>query len=115
MTLLISSVFSVLICLLVFIALMWVKTPYYRLGEKEVAQLLEWVLLGQASQNDWQVFCEMPIRHNELLESIRLRCQDIDEASGIGDGSSGFLLNRKGLNAVQELLGELHAAESSGK
>lgn len=112
MALLISFLFSVFICLLVFIALMWVKTPYYRLSEKQVAQLLEWMLLGQASENDWQVFCEMPIRHNELLESIRLRCQEIDEAYAIGDGPSGVLLNQAGLSAVRELLDQLYEAET---
>ncbi|MBR9908927.1 MAG: hypothetical protein GYB33_01090 [Gammaproteobacteria bacterium] len=107
MTLLISCLLSVLVCAGVFAVLYWVRTPHYRLTATEVARLLEWVLLGQATANDWRVFCDIPISHDARLEAIRQQCQQIDELYYIGDGGSSYLLNKDGLQQVRRLLDEL--------
>lgn len=104
---LVSCLLSVFICAVVFAVLLWVKTPLYRLRREQVIRLLEWVLLGQATENDWQVFCEIPIRHDELLESIRLECKEIDEHYFINSGRSGYLLSSEGLSKLQSLLDKL--------
>lgn len=108
--LLISILFSVLICGTVVGILAWVKHPYYRVTRKDTIRLLEWMLLGQAGETDWQFFCGYPIQHDPLLEDVRQQCQDIDERCFIGDNRDGVLLNRQGLAEVRELLEELKLA-----
>lgn len=110
MLLLISIVFSVLICAAVMGVLVWAKSPYYRVSRKDVIQLLEWMLLGQVSETRWHLFCGYPIRFDPLLEEIRLRCQEIDERCFIGDNRDGILLDRQGLAEVRELLERLRQA-----
>ena len=57
------TVFFTLIFLLAVIAvLLWVKTPYYRLRKGNVRCLLQMVLAGTASENDWAVFTSVPQR-----------------------------------------------------
>lgn len=107
MILVISCLLSVVICCAVFAVLMWVRTPHYRLQPEQVIQLLEWVLLGQATENDWQVFCGIPIQHDEFLESIRLQCLEIDEKYFISEGRSGYLLKLQGREEIQILLDTL--------
>lgn len=107
MLLLISILFSVLICAAVIGVLAWVKHPYYRVTRADTRRLLEWMLLGQTPERDWHLFCGYPIRHDPLLEHIRLRCQDIDERCFIGDNRDGVLLDRQGLAEVRELLEQL--------
>lgn len=108
MILLVSMIFSVLICGAVIGVLLWVKTPHYRVDHQQVIRLLEWMILGQASENDWRVFCDYPIRHNEQLESVRQQCLHIDEASFIGSTRSEYLLNQEGLAQLRDLLDTLN-------
>jgi hypothetical protein len=110
MLLLVSIAFSVLISVAVFIVLLWVRTPHYQLQPAQVIELLEWMILGQASENDWRVFCGYPIRHNELLEQVRQSCIEIDEHYYIGDTRAGHLLNRQGLERLGEVLDSLKQA-----
>ena len=65
------------------------------------------VLLGQAMENDWRVFCEIPIRHDEYLETVRIHCVEIDERCFIGSNQSGHFLNEAGLQSIEVLLQEL--------
>lgn len=110
MLLLISIVFSVLICGAVIGVLVWAKSPYYRVSRKDAIQLLEWMLLGQVQETRWHLFCGYPIRHDPLLEEIRHQCQDIDERCFVGDNRDGILLNRQGLAELREVLLRLKRA-----
>ncbi len=104
MLLLLSILVSAVVIGTVFALLMWVKTPHYQPDKQQVIRLLEWMLLGQASDNDWRVFCGYPLRHNEELEWVRQQCVDIDEQYYIGDTRAGHLLSRRGLQELEELL-----------
>ncbi len=106
----ISIVFSLVIMAAVFAVLLWVRTPHYQMQPEQVIQLLEWMILGQASDNDWRVFCGYPIRHDERLESVRQACVDIDEQFYIGDTRAGHLLSREGLEQLTELLHQLKSS-----
>ena len=101
MTLLISIIGSVIVGLIFFAVLSWVKTPHYRPDTDQVRRFLQWVLLEQATENDWRVFCDYPIRHDELLESIRQRCVELEEDCYIGPPR---LLNREGVVEIRRLL-----------
>ena len=108
MILLISILLSVFVISVVVGTLMWVKTPHYQVDRAQAIQLLEWMILGQASENDWRVFCDYPIRHNDQLELVRQRCLEIEEDHYIGDTRAGHLLDREGLEQLRELLDQLH-------
>lgn len=104
MTLLVSILVSVLVCGVVIGVLSWVRTPHYQPQRQQVVRLLEWVVLEQASSNDWRIFCEIPIRHDPLLEDVRQRCLDIDERCFLG---APHLLSRQGVGEVRALLEEM--------
>lgn len=107
---LVSIAFSVVIVVGVFFVLLWVKTPHYRIQSDQVIQLLEWMILGQATENDWRVFCGYPIQHDEQLEHVRQACVEIDEQFYIGDTRAGHLLSREGLTQLSELLNQLKSS-----
>lgn len=108
MILLLSILLSVLVISAVIGTLMWVKTPHYQVDRVQTIRLLEWMILGQASENDWRVFCDYPIRHNDQLEQVRQRCLEIEETHYIGDTRAGHLLDREGLEQLRELLDQLN-------
>lgn len=94
--------------LLVLVAIVFfinIAPPVYRLEKKNVETLLRLVVEGQATENDWEVFLGIPIRHNDQLEDIRLRCGEISEREYIV--GSGYLLTDKGIEEVKALLQEL--------
>ncbi len=108
MVLLLSIVFSVVICLAVLAVLMWVRTPLYRVSTEQVIRVLELMLLGQATENDWRIFLGYPIRQEPFLDDIRHQCQLLDEEHFIGDShTQGFLLDKAGRLRVAELLEEV--------
>lgn len=110
-----SILLSVVICTAVLGILFWVKNPYYRINREKTIQLLEWMLLGQATEADWQFFCGYPVRHDPLLEQVRQKCQDIDEAHFIGDNRDGILLSPKGLKDLRVVLDQLKQDVSNDK
>ncbi len=107
MNLLIPLLVSLIVCLSFVGILLWVKTPIYRVERPAVKQLLEWVLLGQATENGWRVFCDYPIRHDALLEDIRLACERIDEEHYIGEQRPPFLFTATGLEEIKVQLERL--------
>ena len=82
------------------------KRPVYQLTTENVARLFEQVLNGEASEDDWDVFIEIPIRYNDDLEKVRQSSIDIYEQHLIGR-SAGFLMAEQGLEAIAELRDEL--------
>jgi len=95
----------VLVALLLFIRF---GTPFYQLKKDNVVTLLTMVVDGQATENDWQVFLGVPIRHNDRLEAARLQCCEISNREYIG-GSS--LLTAKGIDEIRLLLAELEGED----
>tara|TARA_R110001592_G_scaffold309760_1_gene584216 strand:- start:54428 stop:54760 length:333 start_codon:yes stop_codon:yes gene_type:complete len=109
MNFLLTLFFTFLIVLIVVICFVRIGTPVYRLETKNIIVLLTLVVEGKATENDWEVFLGVPIRHNEQLESIRLRCQGISEFEYIG--GTGYLLTDKGIEDVKKILAELTGAD----
>lgn len=108
MNFLVTLFFTFVIVLVVVIFFVRIGTPVYRLEKKNIIVLLTLVVEGQATENDWEVFLGVPIRHNEQLESIRLCCQAISELEYIG--GTGYLLTEKGIEEVKKILTELNEA-----
>lgn len=107
MLILVTVAASLLVCGMLIATLLWVKTPIYRVRRKQVEQLLQWVLMGQATENDWRVFCDYPIAHDELLESIRVACELIEEEHCNAKQRTPYLFSHRGLEAINQQLERL--------
>ncbi|WP_461481062.1 hypothetical protein [Porticoccus sp.] len=108
MTFLLTLLMTFILVLIALMVFMRFGTPYYQLKKHNVVTLLHMVVEGQASENDWQVFLGMPIRHNDRLEAVRVQCCEISDREYIG-GSS--LLTAKGIDEIRLLLAELEGEE----
>lgn len=72
--------------------------------------VLEMVLTGNATANDWNMTFGMVIRHSSTLESLRLECVEIEEECYIGEQKPPYLFSAHGLQQLQIILRELRAA-----
>lgn len=88
---------------LIFALLAWLRHPLYRIDKQHVATLFHAVFEGEASDDDWNFFVEVPIRYNLELESIRERCAAISDDHGrVVRGK--FRLSEQGLALLREQL-----------
>jgi len=103
------------ITLVVFLSvigvLLWVKTPRYQMTKVDLILLLQKVLVGQASENDWAIFLSSSFRHCPELEPFRDACAAIDEKEYLGHTPSGFLLSETGLAQVRWILDKVEALD----
>lgn len=106
---LVTLVVTLIVFGLVLFLLMRVKTPHYRRTKGHFVRLLTLVVTGQATDNDWSVIMDIPVRENPQLEDIRLRCLEIAEETAIGETATGYLFNAKGVAAFNGILDELSA------
>jgi hypothetical protein len=95
---------TLIIFVVVIGVLMWVKTPHYLMSKQDVVRLLQQVLVGQASENDWAIFLSSSFRHIPDLELIRLECVDLDEKEYLSSAPKGYLLTETGLLKLRQLL-----------
>lgn len=91
--------------------LLWVKTPRYQMTKADVIRLLQKVLVGQASENDWAIFLSSSFRHCPELEPFRDACAAIDEKEYLGHTRAGFLLSETGLAQVRWILEKVEAVD----
>jgi hypothetical protein len=103
------AVFIVTLCIFVAVVwvLLWVKTPHYLMQKDDLIQLLEKVLVGQASENEWAIFLSSSFRHAPDLEAVRDTCAAIDEKEYIGNSRTGFLFSERGLSLIKQVLEDL--------
>lgn len=109
MTFLLTLLMTFIVVLVATVVFVRVGSPVYQLKKHNVEALLTMVVQGEATENDWHVFLGVPIRHNEQLEALRLKCCEISEREYIG--GSGLLLTAKGIDEVRQLLLELQGDE----
>jgi hypothetical protein len=97
-----------IVTLLMFLSvigiLLWVKTPRYQMTKADFIQLLQKMLVGQASENDWAIFLSSSFRHCPELEPFRDACAAVDETEYLGHTRAGFLLSERGLLQLREIL-----------
>jgi hypothetical protein len=82
------------------------RKPLYQLENTNLICLFEMVLTDKAAQQDWDVFLEMPIRHDVALEKIRSRCIELT-GTEIVTNSSGIRLTESGRQEIQNMLQDL--------
>ena len=83
------------------------KMPYYRVDRARMVKVLEMVLTGQATENDWYITFGMIIRHSPELEHWRQQCADIEEEHFIGDQRPPYLFTREGLSLLEDILNDI--------
>ncbi|MDO8342141.1 MAG: hypothetical protein Q7T48_02980 [Cellvibrio sp.] len=91
--------------------LLWVKTPRYQMTKADLILLLQKVLVGQASENDWAIFLSSSFRHCPDLEPFRDACAAIDEKEYLGHTRAGFLLSETGLAQVRWILEKVESLD----
>jgi hypothetical protein len=102
---------SLLVFLGVIAVLLWVKTPRYQMRKDDVVRLLQNVLVGQASENDWAIFLSSSFRHCPELEPLRTACADLDEKEYLGHTRAGFLFTERGLKQIREILAQVEKTD----
>lgn len=107
MALILTTVLTFLLVVTALLCFMCFGAPVYQLSVDNVKTLLTLVVQRSATDSDWQVFLSVPIRHNDDLESVRLRCCEIHEQHYVGSGK--VLLSDEGVAEVQLLLDSLLA------
>ena len=106
MELLITVLLSFLIFVGLFVLFYRLKKPIYQLSKENLISLFELLLSGQASEDDWHVFLEIPIRHDPFLEDIRAQCINLAEGEVLSS-FKGVLLSAKATREVERMLREL--------
>ena len=101
---------TLILLLVLFAFLASLKRPVYQLTRQNVISLLELVLAGEASEDDWNVFSEMPIRYNDDLEAIRQKCLNISENDS-EPMMAGRLFSERALNEISEVLTAIRARQ----
>lgn len=94
----------------VLVVLIWARSSRSRLHRENVIRLLELVLIGRATEQDWRLFSALSLRHNPQLELVRARCLDIEEREYLKH-NNGILFTQRGLAELREILDELEQAE----
>ena len=107
----ITVVLSIGIICLLLATFVWVKTPYYRVDGERMLKVLEMILTGQATDNDWHTTFGMTIRHSPELEDIRQQCIDIEDRHFVGESTSSYLFSGEGLRALKEIRDELYKTQ----
>lgn len=83
---------TTIVLLIIFLGLVYLKAPVYRLEKPNLIRLFELALAGEATESDWDVFLEIPIRYDEELEAIRVECVELTENGDAAINSQGKLL-----------------------
>lgn len=112
MTTVMTLVFTFIIIAGLFYLFVKLKTPYYRVDQARMVHVLEMVLTGQATDNDWQMTFGMVIRHSPALEALRQQCIDIEEGHYIGNQRPPYLFSEEGLTQLDAILQELKTVSS---
>jgi len=100
-----STLVFVFVVLLIFLKF---GVPVYRVERSNIICLLKLVMAGEATDNDWNVFIGVPIRHDPELDEIRCLCADITEREMLGERSP-VIFSAKGYLELQEILDNLLA------
>ncbi|EIK42829.1 hypothetical protein O59_001220 [Cellvibrio sp. BR] len=106
-----AFVITLAVFLMVMAVLLWVKTPHYLMTKADVIALLQKVLVGQASENEWAIFLSSSFRHCPPLETIRTACAAIDETEYLGHTRAGFLFSEPGLAQLRAILQQVEALD----
>ncbi|MCW8885438.1 MAG: hypothetical protein OQK12_09305 [Motiliproteus sp.] len=119
MELIVTIVLTALILGSLLFVLSRSTTPNYRPSRPKVADLLQKVIEGDATQQAWDLFIGYPILHDPELEEIRQRCITLSEGdehnSPFPSGIGRFIFNRAGREKVKEIYEDLQKLIASNR
>lgn len=95
----------------VALALVFGQAPVYRPTSESIQTLMTQLLEGEADEQQWQFFLDMPIRHDPELEALRLECAEMHEQFGRRPRNGKARLNEAGQIRLRHKLNQL---EQSG-
>ena len=99
---------TTLVLLVIFAGLVYLKAPVYRLEKNNLIRLFKLVLEGEATESDWDVFIDIPIRYDDDLEKIRLQCAELTEQDAIYANSQRRLCcTADGKRALTDFINQL--------
>ncbi|MFY0664332.1 MAG: hypothetical protein JXQ97_06895 [Natronospirillum sp.] len=85
------------------------KSPFYQVDRDQILSLLKKVVEGDAHDTEWRTFLSVQIRYDEFLESVRFRCEKLDEQ--YSGNSRGNILNKAGRAQLADIIAELEEYE----
>lgn len=97
----------------VLAVLVRVRTPYFRFDRVQMMRVLNLVLDGQASAQDWALLMAAPIRHDAALARLRRRCREIAATELVAAEVVRF--SAAGRRQLEQVLGELEAMQEEGR
>ena len=98
------SFFVILVALLVF---RYISPPVYRVEAINIKRLLESALNSDVTSADWDVFIEIPIRHDPQLEEIRHECA-MFTASEISERQGMMVFSRTARQKIVDFLEQVN-------
>lgn len=104
MTLVLTFLSTFIFLVIVITVFVRIGSPVYRLERDNLIALLELLVNETASEQDWDVFMALPIRHNSELFRIQKRCFDIASDHYLG---GKHLFSDTGRQLLGEILEEL--------
>ncbi|MDN3648527.1 hypothetical protein QWZ13_06340 [Reinekea marina] len=96
----------------VALAMAFGKKPVYQPEIEDLQATLTRLLEGQLTPNEWNFFIDMPIRHNEELDNIRLQCQSINELYALRVRNNQIRFREEGEIKLRFILSKLEQAGS---
>ncbi len=93
-------------------AMIFGKSPVYQPSQQDIQELLTSLIDGQLTDTKWQFFLGMPIRHDEQLEQLRLKCVDAQATQSLRVRAGMVRLKEPGLIRVRHLIQQLGSGSS---
>lgn len=91
----------------VALAMMLGRTPVYRPEPADIQSTLTRMLEGTLTENEWEFFINMPIHHDEQLDTIRQRCQRANEDFGLFPRAGKARIKEEGKIRLRHILNTL--------
>jgi len=111
---------TVLLAFFIISASLWLASfrhaPKYHTEQADFACLLNYVLSGQATYEQWSAVMHIPVRHDPDLEALRQRCIAIENRCLTGKpaelGKPEAMFSSQGLALIEEELSRLRGEHS---
>lgn len=103
---------TLIVILGVTLAMAFGRAPGYRPSRDSIQTLLTQMLEGQASDQQWRFFLDMPIRHDPELEKLRLECIEMQEQYGLRPRNDRARLTEAGQIRLRHKLNQLEQGGS---
>lgn len=88
-------------------AMVFGKTPVYQPTIDDVQATLTRLLEGELNDQEWQFFCDMPIRLDPALDEVRLQCWELQQHHALRARAGKARLKEEGLIKARHILAKL--------